>query len=101
LAQPRALPQPAVTRAATVHRQSGTPAFNVGGAMLRAQYDLHEALTDLDTIDRHINLMRAEMGRHQRCGQCEHMRKYAETLDMLLTLRLRFMDRRDTAAQER
>ena len=57
-----------------------------------------DAITDITTIDDHIRTAIAELAKHERClRHCQSWRDWAAELDMLLTLRLKFMDRRDTA----
>lgn len=60
----------------------------------------HEACIDIQTIDRHIITITEDRARHQRCGNCWRTRSDDMALDVLLLLRLRFMDRRDVAMRE-
>lgn len=69
-------------------------------AMTLQERDLRNALYDLTTIDRHIITITEDRARHQRCGNCWRTRSDDMALDVLLLLRLRFMDRRDVAMRE-
>jgi hypothetical protein len=63
-----------------------------------APNSLTAAIVDLLTIDREIRDTIARLAKHERClRRCQAWRDRTAELDTLLDLRLRFMDRRDTA----